>query len=139
MKETIETIETLRELVDAVESSNKDPWHEDRITNALDRAHHILDNKEVQELRELCATAYQVVGAASGPVELLENLSAASNGERLPHNTSAGLPWTVEDSEKEWKVLEFTLENLDFDYYLYKTRNIRPRRKRLTIVKETYL
>jgi hypothetical protein len=129
VKETIETIQTLRELVDAVESSNKDPWYEDRITDALDRAHHILDNKEAQQLRELCATAYQVVGAASGPVELLENLSAASNGECLPHNTSAGLPWTVEDSEKEWKVLEFTLENLDFDYYLYKTRNIRPRRK----------
>lgn len=138
MKETIETIETLRELVDAVESSNKDPWYEDRITDALDRAHHILDNKEVQQLRELCATAYQVVGAASGPVELLENLSAASNGECLPHNTSAGLPWTVEDSEKEWKVLEVTLDTPDFNY-LYWQCNIRPRRKRLTIVKETYL
>lgn len=71
---------TLEELVDAVESSNRDPWYEDRVTDALDRAHAILDNKEVQELRELCGAAYQVVGAASGPVELLENLFAASNG-----------------------------------------------------------
>jgi hypothetical protein len=139
MTDTIKLFETLRELVDAVESYNKDPWYEDRITDALDHAHHILDNKEVQELRELCATAYQVVGAASGPVELLDNLSAASNGECLPHNTSAGLPWTVEDSEKEWKVLEVTLENPNFDYYLYTAYNIKPRRKRLTIVKETYL
>jgi len=87
----------------------------------------------------LCATAYQVVGAASGPVELLDNLSAASNGECLPHDTSDGLPWTVEDSEKEWQVLEITLENPNFDYYDYIQYYKIPRTKRLTIVKETYL
>ena len=46
-----------------------------------------------QELQELCATAYQVVGAAGGPVELLDNLYAATNGDELPHSPDAGLPW----------------------------------------------
>jgi hypothetical protein len=45
------------------------------------------------QLRQLCAAAYQVVGAASGPLEMLDNLSAAANGENLPHETGAGLPW----------------------------------------------
>lgn len=138
MKDTTKIIKTLEELVDAVESSNRDPWYEDRVTDALDRAHAILDNKEVQELRELCGAAYQVVGAASGPVELLENLFAASNGDILPHNTSAGLPWTVEESEKQWRVVDVTLECPDFNCYLYRGYNIKPRTKRITIVKETY-
>jgi hypothetical protein len=46
------------------------------------------------EVAELCATAYQFVGAANGPVELLDNLSAAANGEPLPHGPGAGVPWT---------------------------------------------
>lgn len=50
-----------------------------------------------ESLRKLCAAAYQVVGAADGPVEMLDNLSAAGNGEPLPHKPGAGLPW-VPDS-----------------------------------------
>lgn len=50
---------------------------------------------EISILRKLCATAYQVVGAAYGPVELLDNLSSAASGEVLPHEPGAGLPWTL--------------------------------------------
>jgi hypothetical protein len=46
------------------------------------------------DVAELCATAYQFVGAANGPVELLDNLFAAANGEPLPHGPGAGIPWT---------------------------------------------
>lgn len=46
-----------------------------------------------EDVRTLCATAYQVVGAAEGPVELLDNLSAAANGDSLPHAPDSGLPW----------------------------------------------
>lgn len=53
--------------------------------------------RQIRQLRELCATAYQVVGAADGPVELLDNLSAAANGDPLPHDPMAGLPWTPGD------------------------------------------
>lgn len=49
--------------------------------------------REIHQLRSLCGAAYQVVGAADGPVEMLDNLSAAASDWRLPHDTSAGLPW----------------------------------------------
>lgn len=55
--------------------------------------------KELLQLRELCASAYQVVGAANGPVELLDNLTAAINGDPLPHDPSAGLPW-IHDNDR---------------------------------------
>jgi hypothetical protein len=45
------------------------------------------------QLRQLCAAAYQVVGAAWGPLDMLDNLSAAANGESLPHSVDDGLPW----------------------------------------------
>lgn len=51
-----------------------------------------------QQLKELAATAYQVVGAADGPVELLDNLSAAANGHPLPHDPEAGLGWCPKDA-----------------------------------------
>lgn len=47
-----------------------------------------------QSLRDLCAAAYQVVGVADGPVEMLDNLWAAAEGEPLPHDPGAGLPWS---------------------------------------------
>ena len=47
-----------------------------------------------QSLRDLCAAAYQVVGVADGPVEMLDNLVAAAEGEPLPHDPGAGLPWS---------------------------------------------
>ena len=46
-----------------------------------------------QPLRDLCAAAYQVVGVAGGPVEMLDNLVAAADGKPLPHDPGAGLPW----------------------------------------------
>ncbi len=71
------------------------------------------------ELQELCATAYQVVGAAGGPVELLDNLSAASVGTELPHNTEAGLPWMPAHdiaTDKDIKTLKDTIEKLDLSW-----------------------
>lgn len=47
----------------------------------------------IDDLEELCAAAYQVVGAADGPVEMLDNLSAAASGNPLPHSPYAGIPW----------------------------------------------
>ena len=47
-----------------------------------------------QSLRDLCAAAYQVVGVADGPVEMLDNLWAAADGKPLPHDPGAGLPWS---------------------------------------------
>lgn len=47
-----------------------------------------------RELTSLCATVYQVVGAADGPVEVLDNLLDAAYGRPLRHSTLAGLPWT---------------------------------------------
>lgn len=47
-----------------------------------------------QPLRDLCAAAYQVVGVAGGPVEMLDNLWAAAEGKPLPHDPGAGLPWS---------------------------------------------
>jgi hypothetical protein len=49
---------------------------------------------EVEALRSLCAAAYQIVGAADGPVRMMDNLSAAASGLPLPHDPMAGLPWT---------------------------------------------
>lgn len=51
-------------------------------------------NETIRQLRELCAAVYQVVGAVDGPVEMLNNLSAAACGQALPHDPGAGLPWT---------------------------------------------
>lgn len=48
---------------------------------------------ELEKIRELCAAAYQVVGAVGGPLEMLDNLSAAAAGAPLPHHPSAGIPW----------------------------------------------
>jgi hypothetical protein len=48
---------------------------------------------ERDRLRELCAAAYQVIGAADGPVQMLDNLSAGACGQPMPHEPMAGLPW----------------------------------------------
>ena len=63
-------------------------------------------NKTIDQLRELCAATYQVVGAADGPVEMLDNLSAAGNGEPLPHEPGAGLPWVPEDALADSQALQ---------------------------------
>lgn len=49
----------------------------------------------VDQLRAVCAEAYQLAGALNAPVEALDNLSAAANGEPLPHATF--LPVAVPD------------------------------------------
>lgn len=52
-----------------------------------------MNTSDKEAIRELCAAAYQVVGAADGPVEMLDNLSAAANGDPLPHHPMEGIPW----------------------------------------------
>lgn len=42
---------------------------------------------ERDQLREVCAEAYQFAGAYDAPVEVLDNLSAAANGWPLPHES----------------------------------------------------
>lgn len=42
---------------------------------------------ERDQLRSVCAEAYQLAAALNAPVEALDNLSAAANGEQLPHAT----------------------------------------------------
>lgn len=42
---------------------------------------------ERDQLRSVCAEAYQLAAALNAPVEALGNLSAAANGEQLPHAT----------------------------------------------------
>lgn len=49
---------------------------------------------ELDALRKLCSAAYQVVGAADGPMEMIDNLFEAASGRSLRHDAMAGLPWT---------------------------------------------
>lgn len=42
---------------------------------------------ERDALRSVCAEAYQMAGALGAPVKALDNLSAAANGDPLPHET----------------------------------------------------
>ena len=58
---------------------------------------------EIAKLRGVCADAYQLVGAVGGPVEALDNLSAAANGEPIPHDTF--LPFRECDCLSELKEL----------------------------------
>ena len=53
---------------------------------------------KIAALKQLCAEAYQVVGALNGPVNLLDNLSAGAQGKPIPHITA--LPYfTTEEQE----------------------------------------
>lgn len=49
--------------------------------------------EENRTLRLLCGAAYQAIGAADGPLEMLDNLADAANGHPLRHDPMAGLPW----------------------------------------------
>lgn len=51
--------------------------------------------KQRDQLRAVCAEAYQLAGALDAPVEAMDNLSAAANGDPLPHATF--LPVAVPD------------------------------------------
>lgn len=42
---------------------------------------------ELGALRQVCAEAYQMAGAIGAPSEALDNLSAAANGDPIPHET----------------------------------------------------
>ena len=50
---------------------------------------------EIEQLRALCAAAYQVAGACDASMEMLDNLWAAANGQPLPHDPLAGLPFVA--------------------------------------------
>ena len=52
----------------------------------------------VKVLQRVCGEAYQLAGAVGAPVEALDNLSAAANGEPIPHETF--LPVRPEDCEE---------------------------------------
>lgn len=43
--------------------------------------------REIENLRYVCAEAYQFAGAYNAPVEVLDNLSAAAIGEPIPHKS----------------------------------------------------
>lgn len=72
---------------------------------------------EVGLLRSVCAEAYQMAGALDAPVEVLDNLSAAANGEDLPHETF--LPVASHDLiaevERLRESLKWAVENLPFE------------------------
>lgn len=42
---------------------------------------------EALRLRAVCAEAYQLAGVINAPTKVLDNLSAAANGEPLPHES----------------------------------------------------
>lgn len=42
---------------------------------------------KVEQLQIVCAEAYQLAGALGAPVSALDNLSAAANGQSIPHDT----------------------------------------------------
>jgi hypothetical protein len=46
-----------------------------------------LSSAELDQLRGVCAEAYQFAGAYDAPIEVLDNLSAAANGLPLPHKS----------------------------------------------------
>ena len=52
----------------------------------------------VKVLQRVCSEAYQLAGTVGAPVEALDNLSAAANGEPIPHETF--LPIRLEDCEE---------------------------------------
>ena len=64
---------------------------------ACERADKLED--ENAALKQLCAEAYQVVGALNGPVNLLDNLSAGAQGEPMPHKTV--LPYSQQRSKSD--------------------------------------
>jgi hypothetical protein len=77
---------------------------------------------EIARLRALCAAAYQVVGAADGPVEMLDNLSDAGNGDPLRHDPGAGLPWVPASVADAGGVTDEAILNLAGKYGLGNSR-----------------
>ena len=77
--------------MDALKKYNEDKKQEyrDRIAELEADLYTRIEAMETEnaKLRGVCADAYQLVGAVGGPVEALDNLSAAANGEPIPHDT----------------------------------------------------
>lgn len=69
--------------------------------------------KQRDQLRAVCAEAYQLAGALGAPVEALDNLSAAANGDPLPHATF--LPVAVPDVVAQRDQLLAALEKIKAD------------------------
>lgn len=82
-------------------------------TNGIHSCHHecprlpCVQQREIERLtaerdalRSLCAAAYQVMGAADGPSQMLDNLAAAASGDALPHDPGAGLPWAPATADR---------------------------------------
>ena len=62
--------------------------------NALgDRDARIDDlERRISVLEQVCAEAYQLVGAVGAPVKALDNLAAAAAGKPIPHETFCRCP-----------------------------------------------
>ena len=52
----------------------------------------------IETLEAVCAEAYQLAGAIGAPVKALDNLSAAANGDAIPHESF--LPIASEDCDE---------------------------------------
>ena len=65
--------------------------------------------RELDTLRDLCGAAYQAAGASGWPVEWLDNLSDAANGDPLRHDVAGLLPFFAPDDE-----LQRDAERLDW-------------------------
>ena len=68
---------------------------------------------ELEAIRELCSAAYHVLVAADGPVEMLDNLSAAAQGVPLPHSPMSGVPWVPATSKPSKQPFYSTHENAE--------------------------
>lgn len=69
--------------------------------------------RKLEALQSLCSAAYQVVSAANGPNEMLDNLSDAANGELPRHDPMAGLPWTISDHSEDNEQSDKIKQKLD--------------------------
>lgn len=64
------------------------------------------------QLRIVCAEAYQMAGALGAPTAALDNLSAAAAGEQLPHETflPVATPGLIEQRDRLLEALNNALE-----------------------------
>ncbi len=53
--------------------------------------------RRVAELEQVCAEAYQFAGTVGAPERVLDNLSAAADGQPIPHESI--LPITAEECD----------------------------------------
>jgi len=53
--------------------------------------------RRIEELERVCAEAYQFAGTVGAPERVLDNLSAAAEGQAIPHESI--LPITAEECD----------------------------------------